>query len=56
MTMDKICICSFSKDGLNFIEGCSYKITYNKIDNRIYVYNVYGYTDISKSSLNLFFL
>lgn len=54
--MEKICICSFSKDGLDFIEGCTYEITYNKIDNHIYVYNVYGYTDISKSELNEYFL
>lgn len=54
--MEKMCIHSFSKDGLNFIEGCSYRINYNKIDNRIYVHNVYGYTDISKPALNRYFL
>lgn len=54
--MERICIHSFTKDGLQFIEGCTYKISYNKIDNHIYLYNVYGYTDISKSILNEFFL
>lgn len=54
--MGKLCIHSFSKDGLNFVEGCEYAITYNKIDSHIYVYNVYGYTDIPKTVLNEYFL
>lgn len=54
--MEKLCIHSFSKDGLNFVEGCTYKINYNKIDGLIYISTVFGYTDISKSILNEYFL
>lgn len=47
-----ICICDCSKDGLHFTNGCTYMIDYNKVDGRIYIYTVWGYTDIPKAMLN----
>lgn len=54
--MQRICIETFSKDGLTFHKGLSYKIEYNNVDGRIYVYTIWGYTNISKSALNNYFL
>lgn len=54
--MEKLCIKSFKKDGLTFIENCIYRVSYNSINGRIYIYNPFGYTDISKSILNDYFL
>lgn len=51
-----ICICDFVKDGLQFVSGCTYNVDYNKVDGRLYIYTVWGYTDISKSTLNNYFL
>lgn len=54
--MKKICIHDFIVDGLQFCKGCEYKIEYNQYDNNIYIYNCFGYTIISKSILNNYFL
>ena len=54
--MKKICIKSFVKDGLSFHKNEEYHINYNPIDSNIYIYNVYGYTTISKRTLDEYFL
>lgn len=50
-----VCLKDCRKDGLTFIKGCTYKVDYNSVDGRLYIYTVWGYTDISKSMLNEFF-
>lgn len=55
--MERTCLRTFAKDGLLFIEGCDYKITYNKIDGRLYIYSAFGqYTDISKQTISEYFI
>lgn len=54
--MEKLCIKSFKKDGMIFAEGCTYKFNYNPINGCIYVHSVWGYTDISKTIINEYFL
>lgn len=55
--MERLCIEAFGKDGMCFVKGCSYNVNYNTYDGRIYIYDCRGfYTDISKETLNRFFL
>lgn len=54
--MTKLCVKEFTKDTLMFIPGSEYKVTYNNIDGRLYIYTVWGYTDISTSQLNSHFV
>lgn len=54
--MTRKCIRDIKINGLIFAQGCDYKISYNDIDGRIYIYNPFGYTDISMDILNRYFL
>lgn len=54
--MERICIKEFMKDGLIFAKGVSYRVSYNPVDGRIYIYNPFGYTDISKQMLDYHFM
>jgi len=52
----KLCIKDFKLDGLPFCKGTIYDVEYNPVDGRIYIYNVWGYTTISKYLLDKNFL
>lgn len=51
-----ICLTDCQKDGLTFFKGNTYKVDYNSVDGRLYIYTIWGYTDISKTILNEYFL
>lgn len=52
----KQCIESFYKDGLPFVAGNFYEFEFNPLDGRLYIYTVWGYTDISIEFLNRKFI
>ena len=54
--MNRTCVAQFRKDGLDFIPGLEYKVDFNPIDKNLYIYTVWGYTTISTSQLNRYFV
>lgn len=55
MERQVICLRDFRKDGLIFCKGCTYRVNYNPVDGRLYIYTVWGYTDIPKKMLDINF-
>lgn len=54
--MEKLCVVTCRIDGLPFIAGETYKIERNPINGKLIIYNVWGYTSITLSELNRYFL
>lgn len=51
-----LCIRDFKIGCMPFIKGLQYEIEWNPIDERIYLYNPYGFTPVSKELINKHFL
>lgn len=52
----KRCVKWFIKDGLEFIPGMEYKTEFNPVDNKIYIYTVWGFTTIDPLIVNTNFI
>lgn len=50
-----VCIHDYVKNGLKFCRGAEYRVDYNRYDGNIYIYTVFGYTNISKRELDKYF-
>lgn len=51
-----MCVKWFIKDGLEFIPGMEYKTEFNPVDNKIYIYTVWGFTTIDPLIVNTNFI
>lgn len=54
--VEKLCINSFMKDGIPFASGCKYKVDFNPLNGKIYIYTVWGFTDITTEILQANFI
>lgn len=54
--MMKTCVKYYTKDGMEFLPGTEYKVEFNPIDKRLYIYTVWGYTTISPLIINSNFI
>lgn len=54
--MQRLCLKDFKLDGLIFVKGVEYKMSFNPKDGLIYIYNPFGYTTISHGLINYYFL
>ena len=51
-----LCIHNFKINCMPFVKGLKYEIEWNPIDERIYLYNPYGFTLVSKKLINKYFI
>lgn len=54
--MTKLCLRDCVINDLQFYKGCEYKVEYNNYDCQLYIYHINGYTTISGSIINDYFL